>query len=300
MKNMSVLFKVYAGLLLAMFFWGLSFVGTKYALSSLNPISLVLIRLLISVTFLLIVGQWLGLLDKIQPKHWKWFIVLGFFEPFLYFMGETYGLQLVSPTIGSIIISTIPLFVPFGAYVCFREKIYWKNFAGTIISVLGVFLTMLNKNMEFTASWLGVALVMVAVVSAIAYTLLIRYIARDYTALSIITYQNLIGIPMFIPFFLWFELPRFSFAFIQSDLWVVLILLGIFPSSLSYLFYTYSVKEIGVSKTSVFVNLIPIITAIASYFILGEEITYVKIIGIATVITGLYLSQYQKNTILNS
>ncbi|MCX7863304.1 MAG: DMT family transporter [Bacteroidales bacterium] len=291
MKNKSELIKVYVGLLFAMFFWGLSFVGTKYALLVLHPISLVLIRLFISVVFLLILGYSFNLLDKIKPGHGKWFLILGFFEPFLYFMGETYGLKLVSPTIGSIIISTIPLFVPWGAFIFFKEKIYWKNFLGILISVIGVILTMLNKNMEFTASWTGVGLVMIAVVSAIVYTLLIRYIAQDYSALSIITYQNIIGIPMFIPFFIIYEFKEFTFASIDNNLWMVLFLLGIFPSSLSYLFYTYSVKKIGVSKTSVFVNLIPIITAIASYILFNEEFSLMKLFGIMTVIAGLYLSQ---------
>ncbi len=290
----SLFFKVYGGLLLAMLFWGMSFIGTKYSLQTLQPISIVLIRLVISCSFLVLLGKLLGLLDKLKRKHIHWFIILAFFEPFLYFIGETYGLKYVSPTIGSILIATIPLFVPWGAWLFFKDKINIKNFLGIVISVVGVFFTMLNKDFQFTASLLGVSLVMVAVISAIAYTLIIRHIANDYSPLTIITYQNLLGIPFFIPLFFIVDFPSFSYATISNDLWIVLLLLGIFPSSFSYMFYTYAVREIGVSKTSVFTNLIPIITALASYFLFNETLTLVKILGILIVIIGLYIAQNAK------
>ena len=277
-----------------MLFWGLSFIGTKYSLQTLQPISIVLVRLIISCSFLIILGKLLGELNKLKKKHLLWFIILAFFEPFLYFIGETYGLKYVTPTIGSILISTIPLFVPWGAWLFFRDKINLKNFLGIVISVIGVFFTMLNKDFQFTSSILGVSLVMVAVISAIAYTLIIRYIANDYSPLSIITYQNLLGIPFFIPLFFIIDFPTFSIASIDNSLWIVLLLLGIFPSSFSYMFYTYAVREIGVSRTSVFTNLIPIITAIASYFLFNEMLTFVKVMGILIVIFGLYIAQNTK------
>jgi len=284
--------KVYIGLFSAMFFWGLSFVGTKYSLNSLNPVSLVLVRLIISVIFLLILGKSLNLLNPILPQHRKLFIFLAFLEPFLYFMGETYGLKYVSSTIGSLIISTIPLFVPLGSWLFFKNKIQVKNFIGIILSILGVFLTMLNKNMSFTASFLGIGLVFIAVFSAVAYTLIIKYIAEYYSALSIITYQNILGIPFFIVTFFITDYHTFSFSNFNLQLIIVLLLLGIFPSSLSYLFYTYSVKKLGVNKTSVFVNLIPIVTAIGSYIFFNETFTLIKVLGIIIVILGLYISQY--------
>lgn len=287
-------YKVYIGLLLAMIFWGMSFIGTKYSLQTLQPISIVLIRLIISCSFLIILGKLLGELSKIKRKHFYWFIILAFFEPFLYFIGETYGLKYVTPTIGSILISTIPLFVPWGAWLFFRDKISIRNFLGIVISVIGVFFTMLNKDFQFTSSILGVSLVMVAVISAIAYTLIIRYIANDYSPLTIITYQNLLGIPFFIPLFFIIDFPTFSVASIDNNLWIVLLMLGIFPSSFSYMFYTYAVREIGVSRTSVFTNLIPIITAIASYFLFNEMLTFVKVMGVLIVILGLYIAQNTK------
>jgi drug/metabolite transporter (DMT)-like permease len=189
------------------------------------------------------------------------------------------------------------LFVPFAAWCFFKEKISYFNIAGIVISIIGVLLTMLNKDLQFIASFKGLMLMSVAVISALAYTLIIRHLANDYSALNIITYQNLLGIPFFIPFFFMFDFSHVAFSVFTPDLGLVLLLMSLFPSSLSYMFYTYSIRKIGMSKTSVFTNLIPIITAISSFVLFNELLTSVKIIGIFIVIFGLFLSQYGKKEI---
>jgi drug/metabolite transporter (DMT)-like permease len=58
---------------------------------------------------------------------------LAFSEPFIYFIGETYGLQRVSPVITSLIISTIPVFTAIFMRCFFRATLTWINFAGIFV-----------------------------------------------------------------------------------------------------------------------------------------------------------------------
>jgi len=71
--------------------------------------------------------------------------------------------------------------------------------------------------------------------------------------------------------------------------------LGIFPSALSFLFYTRAIREIGITKANTFTNFIPVFTAILSFFILSEEMPPGKVIGIIVVVTGLLISQKKKH-----
>jgi drug/metabolite transporter (DMT)-like permease len=54
------------------------------------------------------------------------------------------------------------------------------------------------------------------------------------------------------------------------------------------------VRKIGVARTNVFVNLIPVFTAIFAWWILNENLTLVKTVGIAVVVFGLFVSQMGK------
>jgi drug/metabolite transporter (DMT)-like permease len=53
------------------------------------------------------------------------------------------------------------------------------------------------------------------------------------------------------------------------------------------------------ARTNVFVNLIPVFTAILSYLILKERFIVLKIVGIAIVVAGLIFSQYKHSARLS-
>ena len=285
------LFLVYFCLVLAMIFWGYSFVGTKISLEALNPITLILSRLIVSSIFLLILTKTFGMLEPIKKADLKWFILLTVFEPLCYFLGETFGLQLISSTLGAVLIATIPLFVPWAAWILFKEKVSLLNLIGIIISVVGVVMIIFERDLTFNVSLTGILLLMIAVFSAVGYTMVIRHISNSYSPITIITWQNLMGIVAFLPLFFAIDFQSFHFSFFSSKIIYTIIFLGIFPSSLSYAFFTYAIKELGVNRSSIFTNLIPVLTALFAYFLMGEELPGVKIAGITVVVFALTISQ---------
>jgi drug/metabolite transporter (DMT)-like permease len=112
-------FIIYIYLSLAMFFWGLSFIWYKQAYPQFTPIAVVLLRLVISSILLVLVS---GALKKIHlPKKSdiKYFFLLALFEPFLYFIGESFGMRYVSSTLASVIIAIIPQISPFVRFLFF-------------------------------------------------------------------------------------------------------------------------------------------------------------------------------------
>ena len=65
--------------------------------------------------------------------------------------------------------------------------------------------------------------------------------------------------------------------------------LAIFPSVFSFVFWNMSVRAIGISQAGIFLNLIPVFTAIISG-ILGERITGTQVVGGSLVFMGVYLT----------
>jgi len=70
-----------------------------------------------------------------------------------------------------------------------------------------------------------------------------------------------------------------------------LVLLAVLCSSIAYIFYTISVREIGVSRSNVLSNLMPVFTAVFSYYLLSEIFTLNKIVGMIIVIAGVFITQ---------
>ena len=278
----------------AMLFWSFSFVWVKVAYEAYEPLTVVLLRLLISVLILLPFAFFIRRLQIPTRKDAAILLLLAFFEPFLYFMGESYGLKYVSSTVAAVIVATIPLFAPLFAWHFYRERLSKMNLAGLAASFAGVTMVVINPDFTFSASPKGVALEFLAVFSAIAYSTVLRKFAFRYNTFTIIAFQNLIGIFLFLPFWFIFEMKGFINTPFHPGAFRAILLLAVFASSLAFILFTYSVRSMGINRSNSYINLIPVFVAIFAWFILGEELTLQKITGIAIVIGGLFLAQVKK------
>jgi len=287
-------FKLYFSIVLAMVFWSFSFIWTRVAILSFPPVTLVSLRLLIASVLLYLVTKALGKFQRVRPADLKWFILLAFFEPFLYYIGETYGLTLVDATLASVIVSTIPLFAPVLAFLVLKERIAWPNIVGILVSLIGVFFVIYEPGGGFQANPWGVALLFLAVFAAICYATTLRKISTHYSILNVILYQSVIGLGFFIPTFFITDFSTIQSIQVTNDALVALVMLSVFASVIAFVLFAGAVRQVGVVRTNVFVNLIPVFTAIFSWMILDELITLSKWFGISVVIMGLFVSQWGK------
>ncbi len=278
----------------AMFFWSFSFVWFKIAFLAYNPLTVVIFRLVISAVLITIIASFLKRLQKPTRKDLRLFILMAFFEPFIYFLGESYGLKYVSPTVAAVIVATIPLFTPLAAWYFLKEKVRWMNVIGLFFSFVGVGFVVLNGAFQLDASPLGVSLEFIAVFAAIAYSIILKNLAPRYNTLTIIAYQNIIGIIFFLPIWLVVDFNTLLHTPFHAQAFRAIILLAVFSSTLAFVFFTESVRQIGVTRSNTFINLIPVFVAVFSFLILKEELGFQKIIGIVIVVAGLFLAQLRR------
>jgi drug/metabolite transporter (DMT)-like permease len=286
--------KTYISISLAMIFWSLTFIWFKIANVVFPPFSIVFFRLIISSVILWSGALFIKRLQRIDRKDIKWIILLTLFEPCLYFIGESQGLTMISSTLAAVIIGTIPLFVPVGAYIFFREKLSLLNIAGILLSFTGILIVVMNRSLTFNANPVGIILLFLAVFSAVGYTLMVRKLVGKYNPYTLVTYQNLLGIIFFFPLVAIFENESLLAVDLTGRSLIALLCLAIFGSTLAFILYNYSIKHLGASRANIFTNVIPVLTAVFSYYILNEEMTFRKVTGIAVVLAGLLLSQLKK------
>jgi len=287
-------FKLYASIVLAMVFWSFSFIWTRVAIQSFPPMTLITLRLLIASVLLYVVTKASGRFQPLRRKDIKMFVLLAFFEPFLYYVGETFGLTMVESTLAAVIVSTIPLFAPVLAFLILRERISWANILGIIVSLVGVFFVIYEPGGGFQANPWGVALMFLAVFAAICYATTLRKISTHYSTLNVIFYQSLLGLAFFIPTFFLTDFPTIQTIRVTNEAMLALGMLSVFASVVAFVLFAGAVRQVGVTRTNVFVNLIPVFTAIFSWIILDEILTVGKWLGISVVVLGLFVSQWGK------
>jgi len=242
----------------------------------------------------LLLGAWAkysGNLQKMQFKHLKYFLGMALCEPFLYFLFETYGQTMVSPTVTSVIVATIPLFTPIVAFLILKERISLSVIIGIVVSMIGVLAVVFAGNSDISGQLLGAALVFGAVISALAYAVFVKYLIHRYNATTLVFYQNLIGLIYFIPCFFAVDFAHLGGMNFTFDAIAAIIQLSIFASVIAFIAYSNAVKFLGVTKAGVFCYLVPVLTALFAFFVVDERLSIIQWLGMATVIAGLFISQ---------
>lgn len=275
-------------------FWGASFIFTKRLFltdPAITPSIILTFRMLIASLITIPVLAVTHRLEPIRKGHLRFFLLLAFAEPFLYSICETTGVKYVSGSLASIIVATIPLFIPFGMVLVYKEKLRVNAIIGVLLSLTGIALMSLNDDFSFTADPKGIALLACAVFIAVCYTLTLVKILPHYHPVTITGYQNFIALFYFLP--LMFvrdhsQLPLLSFS---PNMWLCLIFLGLFCSALAYMFFNYGMRSLGATAGSVYNNIIPVFSLLLALLMGQETLSFMKVAGMAVVLVGLTVAQ---------
>lgn len=298
MKN-SISIITYISISIAVILWGFSFIWTNSLLLQDLPVfTLVFFRIFLAAIILLTVSVTARKLEKVYRKDWGWFFLLASFEPFIYFIGETFGLKTVnSPILSSVIISTIPIFSLIAGRMFFNEKVTGYKILGIALTIPGILLIVFEKGgIDFTHI-VGIALLFVAVFSAVGYAVVVKRLAGKYNSYTIVSYQNIIGTLYFLPCFLLCDSETFSIdTILNITILKPLLFLSVLCSSVAFILFVNSVKDIGITRSNVFTSLVPAISAFGAYIIGQEGMSYWKIIGVIIVVAGVILAQREKES----
>jgi len=288
--------KLYGAIVLAMIFWSFSFIWTQMAIESFPPVTLVSLRLVLASAMLYGYAKFTGKFQRLRRQDLGGFVLLAFFEPYLYYMGETYALTRMSPTLVSVFVATFPLFAPVLAYFMLKEKVTKSNMVGIFVSIVGVILVIYIPGTGLYADFWGVVLVFLAVFAAVFYSATLRRISSYYSITTIIFYQSLIGLVFFTPTFFVLDYSIIHSVEVSARSLGALLMLAFFASVIAFVFFGGVVRKIGIAKTNVFVNLIPVFTALFSWMLLDQYLTFTQWMGILVVVLGLFVSQINRKS----
>jgi len=275
--------------------WGSSFPMAKIVLRGMTPVTYVFFRFT-AASFLF----GILMLKKFRPLplriHLKLFLI-ALFEPTLYFLFETSGLQYTSASSASLIIAGVPGMVALLAGIFLKERLTLRQWAGVLLAIFGVVLLVgFDDNAAYSdSSLLGNVLILLAVVSTAFYMITARHISGEVKVLELTFYQMVYGMIQLLPLFLLFEEPLVLSAIpFESLMAFVFLVFG--ATIVAFLCYNYAISRIHVSRAAVFINGIPLVSVIVSAFLLGERLGLNQFIGGAIIIAGVTLTNWRRRS----
>ena len=298
-----------------MLIWAGAGIAVKGALEVFAPLTLIVVRFTLAVLLMFAIGlicrknDILGL-QKAERKDWPLFMLGGLFQPFLYFIFETYTYSSFdSPTIAEAMLSTQPVLAPIFAFALLRERITRNNIIGIVISTIGMLMLLLVGSSDFALGnpW-GILLAIITVSMSVGYAIILRRIPNHYSPLTIVFYVQSFALLLF--YILWGGAWTFtSFQPLQTlellehleplqlqKATLSILYLAVFASVTAFVLFCYTVRKIGVTRANVFNNVRPVFTALLMWMIFGEVLPTWKLVGVLVIIIGLFISQKYEKT----
>nr|WP_312580059.1 DMT family transporter [Sedimentibacter sp.] len=283
---------------IGVFIFGINFVSMKFLVDHMPPFTLVFLRFAIASIFLHIMVKVKEVRSKtktqLDKKDRILVLITGFFGIAVYYFFQSLALIYIDASLAALVCATIPIFTLLANVVINKKKAELFLVINFIITILGVLLVLdIRMDDKFNMSKIiGCIFTFLAVFSWIIYTLKTHELQKKYDNIYLLYKQTLAGTVSLLMVAI-FDIAEAREVIFQSDILVPLIenliFVGVVCSALGYFLYIYGMERIGIETASLYMNLIPVVTAVISYLFLNEVMTVRKVTGIIIVISSLYM-----------
>ncbi len=288
MKENKVFLATLAALIAQMIF-GFSFMFTKIALNFASPLTVIADRYIVAFLGLTVVMLITKTKIKLNKNIWK-LVLMSMFQPVLYFIFETYGIQMTTSAFSSIMISMIPVMCMIGGIFILGEIPSPLQYVFTILSVGGVVIMSLAGNAEGSVSILGIVLLLGAVISSVGYNTLSRKISAEFTVFERTYAMTFVGLISFLGIAMVENIKNpisVINSFASFEYTAAILYLGIVSSVVAFLLLNYANTHLPVAKTTAFSNITTVVSVIAGAIFLNEKITPLTIVSTFMIIAGV-------------
>ncbi len=272
-------------------FWGFSFLASRTAQDTAP------VPVLLSHRFLLaFLGMNLLLLTplgslRLRGKRLLPLLALGLAEPVVYFFGEQYGLQHSNTIFSGVMIAMIPIVSTLAAAPILKEKPSAGQLLFSLLSVGGVIGVGLLSKSSGALDWIGVLGLLVAVFSAVAYTLLSRGISGRFSPFERTWFMMGVGAVVFTAL----ALPAcrsdpgaYLRPLATPSYLISLLFLALCCSIVSYILSAYAITHLSVARETVFANLTTAVSVFAGAVFLHEPFSLLSALFCLLILLGIY------------
>lgn len=292
-------FKYYAMLIVAMAFWGGSWVSAKLIVNLAPGMTMTVgfFRFFTASIFfmalLLITGP--RPLRIFRRENLQLLFLVGLTGIFGYGVLFLTGMNFTTAAQGAIIAGVNPATVSLVAHIMHHERLGRKwQYSGFVLAFAGVvFVVGIQALIEFNLQYIiGNLFILCAMITWGVYSSIGKEAMKTLTPLEMNTGGAIFGSMLFglgaLNEQFWVHPARFEPIF-----WMNVLYLGIFVTVVGFLFYFISINELGATRTGGFINLVPVFGTLFSAMIMPEDAIYWTFgIGLILVVIGIMIINF--------
>lgn len=282
------------GALLVMIAWGTSFLSSKVLMvnGGFTPVEVFIYRFTFAYILLFFITC-----RKIMANNMKdefLFLICGLCAGSIYFIAENYALKFTTTGNVSLLVGISPLFTTMLMAIIYRYMPHYNVIIGSLVAFAGVACVIFSNGESIEFNPIGDFIALSAAISWSIYTIVVKRLNPIYSSLFITRKLFFYGVITALPLLLIQDQPLklwLLFDINQPQFLLNFLFLGLFCSAAAYLVWSEVMKRLGSIKANNYLYVQPIVTMIAGYFLLGENIYFLGYLGCALIIGGLVYSE---------
>lgn len=276
-------------LLLMVLIWGANYAVIKSALRELPPQAFNALRMLVASAVFAAAIAAKGL-PRVSTRDWVRLAMLGTVGHFVYQMLFMAGIARTTASNSALIIGCSPVAVSIASALAGHERVPRAQWAGVVLSVVGVYLVV-GVGAEFGgASLAGDLFTLGAVCCWAVYTVGSRSLLARYSPLTVTGLTMMAGTALYVPASAG-QLAQIAWGRVPLWTWAATALSALLALNVAYLIWYTSVQRIGNVRTSAYSNFIPLIAIAVAAATLGEPIGASKLAGAGAILAGVLITR---------
>ena len=293
--------KIAVGILLATLaslIWSGNFIIARGVYKQIPPVSLNFYRWLIATIIIFpfalgkIKEEWPAVRRSWHYLFWASLTGISLFNTFVYIAGH-YTTAINLALIGT---TSSPIMAIIMARIFLKEEIGLNKLAGLVLCTAGILFLLSGGDLtnlltlHFSS---GDAWILLAAFCFAVYNTLVKKKPASISPVNFLFTTFFLGTVLLLPFFFW-EYGHSAPVDWNTDVIVSVLYLGLGASVICFFIWNKAIGILGAGRTVLFGNLIPIFATIEAVITLHERFTWVHVVSMIIVFTGLLLANLQK------
>lgn len=285
----------YGILLVLSTIWGIAFVAIRRAVFELSPINLTLLRWFVASAGFLIIAPLIGKpKTAFERQDLPRLLVISLLNVPFYHLSLNFAEKTVSSGLAGFLVSLNPIFIAvFSAYFL-KEKIGRGLVLALTLGIIGTLvLSFPDLNFGSEGSIVGPLEVVLAALSFATFSVLSKPLVYKYGSAPITIWAGLTGTVMLLPLLS----PSIvsEIATLSMTGWFSILYLSLLSTVIGYLMFYTLVSREAVSRLSIQLYLIPVISVVGGVLLLQESLNVFTIIGGAILLLAIALATRSTN-----
>ena len=287
-------YSAYLFLVLATFCWSGNFIVGKFAtVYEIPPLTLNVFRW-ISVWFILIPFTYKEIFENLPYIKKNWLVIsfmgvitISTFNSVVYF-----ALNYTQVINAVLMLSAIPAATIVLSSLMKIEETNIFQLLGLILSIIGIGSIISNGDIQKIISLdfnKGDMWMLVCVITWSLYSTLLKKNNFKLSQFTLIQLMVSVGILFLIPQFFYEKSIGLELS-LDKNFILILIYVAIFPAIAAYYFWQKGIEIIGPNRASMFIQLMPLFSAVMAIIIFKEKFELYHFVGAIFILSGIYLS----------